>query len=1279
MLLIIKGESVSSISGFVTTLKNLKVVGIVSALIIAMVFLFQNCGGWDSEFAMIQAPAVPALVYPGVNFISPNPPGGPLGNTFPLQVQCDAAGTYDDPNNPLGVIFVWGNCFSLPAPAQPYTALNGQQGYLLPCPGPNIIANNATAVYTATSTCPNVVVNANQQFPGNPLLPNPPQTTGIWDNSVPNLTIVNPRIHGVTSPIVQIPLDSSSPISGQCTYYANNPSANVITLVVTNTTQNIPISVGNPSCTSNNNYSVNGGVNFPSNIHNDGDMISVTGTQTHPTNGNSTTVTASGLELEAQNINLSITNPIVGQNPIVTTTFSVNGSCESGTGFSPVSFTITDSNGTTITPQPTALCNSGMYTANIPTTNLADGLININAHQSYQNQSPVTAPQSPNVQKYTQPGNVLTIATPTNGQVLTTPTTTVTGNCLPSGNPPLAQMVMLSGPFQGSPIPVPCDANGNYSQPITLTGGDGPKTIVANQNDAMGNPQPTQTVTVDLNTTPINVTIDGPSPNTDLPPGTVTVTGDCTSDSITSGVTVTTSSQPPYVSSPVTCNNGRFTAPGVPIQAGVTNITAQQNRTVGSSTQPIVSNTWTVTTDQTGPSLTLTGPSGVLLTGSSHPITGTCELFPQGSVANTVYLWGNFIGSNGQPLVNNGPNNQNLETATCVANPSVPGTGMFTTQPLLINPNGNGIGASAAWQKDEAGNPTPNAPTLGYNVAPALSLTAGAVGSGPSGNPVVVSGQCAPDGATVSLSGDNNFNSPPSTTCSGGNYAFSNLNLNQGTTQFTVTIADNNNQTLSETTSATVADPIPQSWVTVSRGDNHTCGITYPNHDIYCWGDNSKGQLGIGSYTNQSLNSQSMQKVVQPAGMTGVRWREVSAGEGYTCGIPTSLRSVYCWGKNFGGKMGLGPGQVNETRNTPHKVQGLGDLTNWAPINGSQPEYNNLKTSHGKTCVIADGWPSDQVSWQNARTELWCWGVVYGWNVADPSQAGIADVHDNPVQIKLANGSSLKALRSYDIGGEHGCAVLETGANQNDAYCWGISKNNNMLKGNNNFRYQHATHIDFPSHVSKANGWFNPSEAYVGSSISCYTSNSRSLHCLGSGWMGQLGRPGVHIGGHTDNDKRWVGQGADWDRTYQNMNQRLHTLRQPNGYPYHMDQVAISGTGSVCGIEGGGDTGAKLAARQNYKYHVQCWGNNGSGQVTGSPGGPVAEPNGFVQIGSSNIPAIHLSAGTNGYCSTSFKQAPPAATDAFCWGDNSSGQNGNPNAGDSGVFKLPGPPPAYAP
>ena len=88
------------------------------------------------------------------------------------------------------------------------------------------------------------------------------------------------------------------------------------------------------------------------------------------------------------------------------------------------------------------------------------------------------------------------------------------------------------------------------------------------------------------------------------------------------------------------------------------------------------------------------------------------------------------------------------------------------------------------------------------------------------------------------------------------------------------------------------------AWNSISAGETHTCGIM-ADQSLWCWGDNSSGQLGNGS---QTLSSTPVAVVVLDKA-----WASVSAGAGHTCAIATDS-TLWCWGDNSDGQLGTGSG-----------------------------------------------------------------------------------------------------------------------------------------------------------------------------------------------------------------------------------------------------------------------------------------------------------------------------------------------------------------------------------
>jgi alpha-tubulin suppressor-like RCC1 family protein len=90
------------------------------------------------------------------------------------------------------------------------------------------------------------------------------------------------------------------------------------------------------------------------------------------------------------------------------------------------------------------------------------------------------------------------------------------------------------------------------------------------------------------------------------------------------------------------------------------------------------------------------------------------------------------------------------------------------------------------------------------------------------------------------------------------------------------------------------------TWATVVGGESYTCGIM-SDQTLWCWGDNTHGQLGIASQTSQGTPAQ-----VAP----GRAFVDVSAGQSHTCAVSTD-GSLWCWGDNTNGQLGIGSNQTS--------------------------------------------------------------------------------------------------------------------------------------------------------------------------------------------------------------------------------------------------------------------------------------------------------------------------------------------------------------------------------
>ena len=91
------------------------------------------------------------------------------------------------------------------------------------------------------------------------------------------------------------------------------------------------------------------------------------------------------------------------------------------------------------------------------------------------------------------------------------------------------------------------------------------------------------------------------------------------------------------------------------------------------------------------------------------------------------------------------------------------------------------------------------------------------------------------------------------------------------------------------------------------NGGGHTCAVS-TGKSLYCWGYNSAGEIGDGTFVNRLAPKK--------IGTSGV-WANVATGASHTCAVSTG-KSLYCWGYNHYGQ--IGDGSPEEYRPTPRRI-----------------------------------------------------------------------------------------------------------------------------------------------------------------------------------------------------------------------------------------------------------------------------------------------------------------------------------------------------------------------
>ncbi len=134
------------------------------------------------------------------------------------------------------------------------------------------------------------------------------------------------------------------------------------------------------------------------------------------------------------------------------------------------------------------------------------------------------------------------------------------------------------------------------------------------------------------------------------------------------------------------------------------------------------------------------------------------------------------------------------------------------------------------------------------------------------------------------------------------------------TTGSAVCWGDNDNGQLGDASTTDRSAPVALggglTWSRFGLGADHSCGISTAGR-LYCWGDDAFGQVGNGATTGDQTSPVAIG--------TATNWVDVASGDHHTCAV-NAAGDVYCWGHNQHGQLGLGD---TANRNAPVLVQGI--------------------------------------------------------------------------------------------------------------------------------------------------------------------------------------------------------------------------------------------------------------------------------------------------------------------------------------------------------------------
>ncbi len=226
--------------------------------------------------------------------------------------------------------------------------------------------------------------------------------------------------------------------------------------------------------------------------------------------------------------------------------------------------------------------------------------------------------------------------------------------------------------------------------------------------------------------------------------------------------------------------------------------------------------------------------------------------------------------------------------------------------------------------------------------------------------------------------------------------------------------------------------------------------------NLYAWGRNNYGQLGIGNTTDQYTPV----VVTLPSGVTS--WTAVAGGFYHSLAIGSD-GNLYAWGFNGYGQLGIG----NTTdQHTPVKVTLPSGVTSWTAV--ASGFYHSL-------AIGSDG-------------NLYAWG----WN--GYGQLGIGNTTDQYTPVVVTKPSGVTSWTAVVVGYAHSLAIGSDG----NLYAWGYNGYGQLGNGNTTNQSTPVV-VTLPSGVT---GWTAVAGGY---DHSLAIGSDGNLYDWGYNGYGQLG------------------------------------------------------------------------------------------------------------------------------------------------------------------------------